>query len=417
MTSQPLLDPYGIHAAQEAAIHPPKRKPLYRRAWFWAVCAGVVLVIGVRVALNPVAEHFVRQGLAGIDGYHARLKSVEVSLIPLRMTIVELAIEQNDAAQTEPLVYVHHLVAQVLWRKLFKGEVVALASIQKAKFVITVGVSEVTPQMAEAARKTVEVVKKNDFNFAAILQKVIPLRVDRIELREGEFTLVDATDPKLPSFWVNDIELVVDNLVTRKTLDENAPLTLTMRAAVAKTGIIKVLATADLLSEKPAFTGEAQLTGLRLESLYEWTASKLGLSATGNFDVFANFNSAAGKLSGDVKVVVREAKVMPAKKDFGDEVKSRLANVAIKVLSDRVEGREAVATTLPIRGTLNSVDAQVWPTILGVVRNAFVEGLDWGFSDLPKPTSEKKEGVIGQAVQALDKNSSAPKAQPAGGTK
>jgi len=416
MTEHPLAsdDRYGILAAQYAAEHPPAHLRWYRNTWLWIAGVVLVLVLGVRIALNPVATHFVKKALDSIEGHHARLAAVKVSVVPLTMTITDLAIEQDGATNTEPTVFVHELRAQVLWRKLFKGQLVALASLHKAKFVITVGVTEVTPQVAEAARKGAEEVKRNDFNIGAILQKVIPVRVDRLELRESEFTVIDATTPQLPSFWVSDISLVIDNMVTRKSLDENVPLTLTMRSTVAKTGTLKAIATANLLAEKPSFTGQAQMTGLKLESLYAWTSSKAGVGATGDFEVFANFNSAEGKLGGDVKVMVRNVHVSPASGKVSDALKAAAANVAIAVLSDRVEGREAVATTLPIRGSIEQVEAQVWPAILGVIRNAFIEGLDWGFSDLPKPTARTPQGVIPQAVDALDKDKSGPKAQPTG---
>ena len=43
---------------------------------------------------------------------------------------------------------------------------------------------------------------------------------------------------------------------------------------------------------KPAFTGEAQVEGLKLESLDAWTSAKAGISAKGTIDCFVNFNSA-----------------------------------------------------------------------------------------------------------------------------
>jgi len=48
-----------------------------------------------------------------------------------------------------------------------------------------------------------------------------------------------------------------------------------------------------------------------------------------------------------------------------------------------------------------------------VVRNAFVEGITGGFSYLPPPAAEKKQGVLKQAKDALDKDAGPPKAQPA----
>jgi hypothetical protein len=51
------------------------------------------------------------------------------------------------------------------------------------------------------------------------------------------------------------------------------------------------------------------------------------------------------------------------------------------------------------------------------VRNAFVEGISSGFSHLPPPVAEKKQGVVTQAKDALDKSEPPAKAQPDTGAK
>jgi hypothetical protein len=78
-----------------------------------------------------------------------------------------------------------------------------------------------------------------------------------------------------------------------------------------------------------------------------------------------------------------------------------------------VRDRNAVATVIPIKGTLTGPDIQLWPAIFGVMRNAFVEGLTSGYAFLPPRTADKKEGVVTQGVKALSGSESGPpKAQP-----
>lgn len=184
-------------------------------------------------------------------------------------------------------------------------------------------------------------------------------------------------------------------------MDEEAPLSLTMKALVSKTGVLTVLAHADLLAKKPAFTGQAQLTGLELSTLHEWTKVRAGVSARGEVNVFANFNSAEGVLSGDVKVMLDGAKLEPATGQVDDLLKASFGQLAINVLGDN-DKDSRIATTLPIRGELTEPSPQIWPTILGVVRNVLVEGVSWGFSDLPRPTAKEKRGPLEQATEALD---------------
>ncbi len=411
---QPAIrsDPYGINLAVEEAARPPK--PLYKFKSFWLVVVVLVLVVAVKIILNVLAANFTQKGLDSIEGYKGTFSSVNVSLFPIAYTIEDLKLIQDGKENDEPAVYVKSVNGRVIMRKLLKGQLVATVSVHQAKFTVLIGETKVPSEAKEAADEGAKKTKQNNLDIGSILEKVIPLRADRIEVRDSEINIVDPSERKMPEFWVSDLQIAIENLVTRKELDENVPLALSLRAVVAKTGTLKVLATADLLADKPAFTGEAQLSGLKLESLHEWTAAKAGVAARGTLDTFVNFNSAKGILSGDVKVLIRSPKLSPATDKISDSLKAKMGNLAISVLSDKEEGRDAVGTTLPIKGSLLRPEPQIWPAILGVVRNAFVEGLNWGFEDLPTPTAGKKEGVIEQTVKALDKDGPAPKAQPRG---
>lgn len=416
---RPQSDPYGLEAAYRDATPPAKaqkvakrvgtKKPIYKRVWFWLIVFVVVLLLAVPLLINPLATYFTRKELNSMPGYKGDFKSVGLSIIPLKYRIEGLMIDKADSKDKEPMLFAGNIEATLVWRQLIRLQPVGSVKIEKAKIVYRAGGAAPKPVANKSEQKTDE---KGELSLATTLQKIIPVRIDRVEVRDSELSYIDGHGAGAPNMWVNDIELVIENIVTRKNLDNDVPMAITMRAVAAKTAIVKLIATADLLVDPPAFTGQAQLSGLELESLYEWTQAKAGISASGTADVFANFNSANNKLSGDVKVILRNAKVKPASANLGEALKAKLANAAITILSDRVEGRDAIATTLPIKGTLDAPDPQIWPTILGVVRNAFVQGLDWGFSDLPTPTSEKKEGVLGQAANALDKNQEAPKAQP-----
>ena len=97
---------------------------------------------------------------------------------------------------------------------------------------------------------------------------------------------------------------------------------------------------------------------------------------------------------------------------FGNKLKAWIADKVLRLFSARVPGRNAAATVIPIQGRLDQPDIQIWPTILGVVRNAFVEGISAGFAHLPPPASPEKESVLTQATHALQKDKGPPKAQP-----
>ena len=117
-------------------------------------------------------------------------------------------------------------------------------------------------------------------------------------------------------------------------------------------------------------------------------------------------------LQGGVKPIFEHIELEPGNQDLGTRLKTFFADSAIELLSDDVPGRDAVATVIPIKGDIDSPEVQLVPTVLGVVRNAFVIGLQSGFANLPPQTAPKKEGVVRQAVDALKKDEGPPQAQP-----
>ena len=110
--------------------------------------------------------------------------------------------------------------------------------------------------------------------------------------------------------------------------------------------------------------------------------------------------------------MLKNVKVRPTEDDFGNKLKAWIADKGLRLFSDRVPDRNAVVTIIPIKGRLDDPDVQLWPTVLGVVRNAFVEGISSGFTHLPPPTADKPQGKFEQVKKALKKDEGPPEAQP-----
>jgi len=250
-------------------------------------------------------------------------------------------------------------------------------------------------------------------DIRAALDQVIPARVDRIEVRGGEFLFRDLTEPLHPELWLHRVELAAENLATRPRLAGGRPATVSGSAKLGRSGDVTLFASANLFAHAPEFAGNVAVRGWKLAELYDLEEPRTKLQTPeGTLDLFAEFKARGGAISGGVKPVLQNVKVRPTSDHFGNKLKAWVADKSLHLSSDRVPDRNAVATVVPIEGRLDQPDIQVWPTILGLVRNAFVEGISSGFAHLPPPATEKKEGVLTQANHALKKDAGPPKAQP-----
>jgi hypothetical protein len=179
-----------------------------------------------------------------------------------------------------------------------------------------------------------------------------------------------------------------------------------MRAKVQKTGEVTLFLTADPFDKGLTFAGSVELRHLALADLHQFTTIAGLKLPEGSIDVFASLTCKRGVLTGGIKPILKNVKVAAADNGLGNKIKALLADVAVKIFSDRVPGRNAVSTIIPIHGDLKKPDVQLVPTVLAVLRNAFVEGLSASLTNVPPPQGQG--GILHQARQALSKESKQP---------
>ncbi|HVU52273.1 MAG TPA: DUF748 domain-containing protein [Polyangia bacterium] len=380
------------------------RQHRWARRLAWAALVIVALFVGLRLALDPIAAHETRQGLARMQGFRGDFDRVHVTLFPLGYTITHLKVIQEPGGRWEaPIFYAERTHVDLVWHRLLRRQLVAKVRIVRPKIIVE---NEATKPSTTAKRAP---------DLSTELRQVTPLDVERIEIVRGELLFRDRTEPRRPELWVHRLDVAAENLATRERLAAGRPTTLSAKGTVGRSGALDLFVSADPYASPLAFAGRFELVGLRAAELYDWIEEKTKLQAPeGTVSLYAEFRASGGRIEGGVKPVLENVHVAPAAPGVWDKLKAWLADTGIKLASDRVPGRNAVATTVPIEGRLVDPDVQLWPAILGVVRNAFVEGVSSGFAHLPPPEAPHREGKLDQAKHALEKKQGPPKAQPEG---
>ena len=384
--------------------------PRWLRRSLLALTIVIVIVVIIRLVLDPVATHYTRQALNDAEGIRGDFHSVHVTVFPPGYQIKRIKIVERlhptrenprgDDDWKHPLFYAERVAVRVDWRALFHGRLAAVARLDQPKLVITT--REKAPKKAGGLP-----------DVRAALARVTPARVARVEIRDGEVLYRDLTAPRTPEIWLHDIELAMENLATRPNLAGGRPATVSGRAKLGRSGTVTLFVSANPFANKLAFAGEAAVKGWRVAELFDLIEPKTDLQTPqGTLDLFAEFKAAAGTISGGVKPVLKNVEVRPTEDNLGNKLKAWIADEALDLFSDRVPERNAVATVVPIKGKLDDPDIQLWPTVLGVVRNSFVEGISSGFTHLPPKTADKPQGKIEQVKDALKKDEGPPKAQP-----
>jgi hypothetical protein len=367
----------------------------HRKRWLWLIPGVLVaLVVLVLIFLNPIVTYATQRGLDRLAGASATFKSLSVTLIHPGYDIYGLKVVEMPARpKQEPLVYADRIEMRWSWREIIRGHLVRRVKIWKAR----VQVPMRSGDGSKPAQPPLEIAK--------VLESVPSAGLERLELVDSQVILVDQTheDQRL---WLHDLQMTLENLASRKQLMRGLPLLVTIRTKLQNTGELDAFLTMDPFDKGLTFAGSVELRHLALADLHQFTTIAGLKLPDGSIDVFASITCKRGVLTGGVKPILKNVKVTAADSGLGNKVKAVLADAAVKIFSDRVPGRNAVSTIIPIHGDLKKPDVQLVPTVLAVLRNAFVEGLSASLTNVPPPAGQG--GILHQARQALSKKSKQP---------
>jgi hypothetical protein len=377
----------------------------YRRKLVWALITvpsiGVVLLLSV----DSIAAWYLRHKLAAIERYqitfdHAHLRPLHADLEVTRFKVVD----DQAGGGAAPLLYMNRFDFGVHWKELLHGHVVATLRVDGAKVHLIAAKSKEESQLQEVPEVAVR------------LEKISPLRFDRIQVKNGELTFIDRTVGEAPRVWLHDFDATAENLATRAELARGQPTVIAAAGKIGKGGEISAYVTADPLAQGLWFAGEAHAIGLDVRDFHQLITSRAGLALDrGTLDVFAKFFCNDSHISGGVKPILKDPHVIQVRSGVDNWFKTSMADAGLKIFANDTEqsdGTPQVATTVPIDGYVTDPKPQLWPTVFGVVRNAFVEGVTESYARLPPPTAPRDESLIKQGIDALDKGKNAPKLQP-----
>ena len=374
----------------------------FRKRWLflWIPLGIVGLLLLALLFINPIVSYGTQKGLDRLKGTSGSFHGLHVTIIHPGYNLYGLKVVETPASEhKDPIFYADRIEMRWSWREIFHGHLVRRIKMWNPKVVIPMRPGE----NGKPAQPPLEI--------ARTLESVPSAGIERLEIVGGQITLVDEHHDG-QRVWLHDVNATLENLTSRKKLMEGLPVLVTVRGKLQKTGDLVLFVTADPFDKGLTFAGSFELRHLALADLHQFTTIKGLKIPDGSIDMFGSVTCKRGTLTGGVKPILKNVKVEAADNGLGNKLKALLADVAVKIFSDRVPGRNAVAAIIPIHGDLKKPDVQIVPTILAVLRNAFVEGLTSSLSNVPPPV-DQKGGFFHQARQALSKKSKQPiEAQP-----
>ncbi|HET7341797.1 MAG TPA: DUF748 domain-containing protein [Methylomirabilota bacterium] len=227
--------------------------------------------------------------------------------------------------------------------------------------------------VAQAATKTAQAAKQVS-NAPDVV-----LRARKVNVNAPSVGFVNLNaDPHYRVFFT-DATVTVDNFTNQKSEGLG---TARITGRLQGSGRTTMTMTMRPENHGPDFDVQTQIQDVDLRAMNDLLLATAKFDvASGGLSVFSQATVKNGRVDGYVKPLFKDLRVYEKDKDqdktFGQKVKEKAIDVASKVLKNHP--RKEVATVVPISGPVDNPRAGTWPTLVGLVRNAFFKAILPGF--------------------------------------
>jgi hypothetical protein len=354
----------------------------------------IVLLIALRLALPYVILHFANKTLAKMSGYYGHIKDIDLALYRGAYKIKKMYLHKKDSITNLETEFfdTEEIDLSVHWGALLDGRIVGELEVEE-------------PTLRFIKDKTEpKQIQKDTSDFRNVLNKFMPLEINRFEIHNGIIKYLDKTANPKVDIEMNNTHIKAENLTTVKG-GSTLPATVTASADIYE-GTLDLNLRLDPLADDPTFDLNTELKNTNLVKLNDFFKAYGKFDVTkGSFGLFVEVAAKEGEFVGYAKPLIQDLKVLgPEDKDDNVLKKFWEGLVGGVGFIFKNQRQDQVATKVPIEGNFNKTKVYTWRAILEILRNAFVEAL------APTVDNEINLGSVGNTdrgvvnIKKQDKN-------------
>ena len=323
----------------------------------------ITALVTLRLALPTIVQHYVNNKLDELPEYDGRIGDVDIHLIRGAYSIDDVDIEKTTGSVPMPFFSARTVDLSMEWREIFQGALVGEIQVLGCSLNFVKGENEEDSQTSI------------DNSWLKIVEDLFPFRINRFTIREGAIWFHDlGTEPKVDVYLTN-LVAVCTNLYNTRDLATELPADFRARGTTLGGGLLELHVKLDPLADEPMFDLELGLTEVNLVALNEMLEAYGRFNVKrGTFEAFAEIAGSEGTFDGYVKPFFEDLNVFELEQDAKNPAKliwQAIVAGAVKVFKNHPQ--DQVATKVPVSGTFEKTDIEIWTTIVNVLRNAFFE--------------------------------------------
>jgi len=322
----------------------------------------ITILVVVRLLLPFAVKKYVNGVLADIPGYYGQVSDIDISLLRGAYVIDNLYLDKIDAGSKVPFIRLEETDISIEWKSLFKGRVVSEIIMTRPQFIYVFE----DQQQDETEDPDLE-------DWTKALTDLVPIAINNLKIIDGKAAFVQLTaDPNI-DLNLNQINLNATNLRNVVRNNSELPSELNGTAVSIGQGRVTLNGKMDLVKQIPDMDMSFALEDADVKSLNDFTSYYAGVDfAEGHFSMFSEIAIADGFLTGYVKPLLKDSKLISATQDgFLNTLWEGFVGFFKFVLKNK--GNNTLATKIPLSGDLNAVETKVWPSVLNIFKNGWIE--------------------------------------------
>lgn len=337
-----------------------KRRGLKKKRYVLPLIIILILVI-FRILLPTIVKNYVNKVLADIPGYYGQVKDIDIALYRGAYVIDGMYLNKVNAKTQVPFLNFPETDISIEWKSIFKGRIVSEIKMYSPEVTYVFEDQEAPTEEGEADTE----------DWSAALTDLVPIDINHFEVHDGKLGFVKLqTEPDI-DLYMDKLELTADNLRNVRDDSKNLPSPITARAVSIGKGNFKLDGGVNLIKSIPDMDLNFSLENADITAFNDLTRTYAGIDfKEGDAAVYGEFAIADGYLKGYVKPMLSNSKMISKEDGILGTIWEGFVGMFKFVLKN--QGTNTLATVVPLEGNLNNVQAGIFPTILNIFENAWI---------------------------------------------
>ena len=329
------------------------------------VLTGIVAALIIfRLMLPYIVKTYLNKELADMGSYRGHVEDVDIWLIRGAYVINDFKIEKTGGKVPVPFLIAPKIDLSIEWKALLKGSVKAKVIFKEPVLTFVAGPTKETSQTGAGT------------NWTKPLHKLLPIDINKLEIHNGKIKYNDFHSTPKVDMYINHLELIATNLSNVENKEQPLPSDLTISGISIGDGNLSINGKINALKEVPDAYINIEFTNINLAGINDFaTAYGKFNFENGKMDVFSEMTlKNNGQVDGYVKPILTKVEISNWKEDGNLMQKLWQASIGVTFEVFKNYPKDQFATKIPIEGNIDQkIDTELFPTLFGVLRNAFVE--------------------------------------------